>query len=192
VTGGARFTAALSALQSALGELGGRWMLIGGLAVIARGVLRHTTDADVALWAPRLDLDRVLGAARAHAIVARVPNVRELAAEAQIILLTHSTSGVDIDMSLAWLPFEDEALDRATLVDFGGVTVPTARAEDLIIYKAAAWRERDRTDIERLVVRHARNIDFDRVSRHVRQLADLMERPERADEFERFLNSIER
>lgn len=192
MTGGARFAAALNALQSALGELGGRWMLIGGLAVIARGVLRHTTDADVALWAPRLELDLVLRALASHAIVPRVPNVRELASEAQIILLRHSSSGVDVDMSLAWLPFEDEALNAATPVDFGGVTVPTARAEDLIIYKAAAWRERDRSDIERLVRRHARDIDFARVSRHVRQLAELMEQPERAAEFEEFITNIER
>ena len=47
-------------------------------------------------------------------------------------------------------------------------------------------------DIERLVLRHASDIDFARVSRHVRQLAELMELPERADEFERFINGIER
>ena len=61
-------------------------------------------------------------------------------------------TAVDIDLSLAWLPFEDEALTAATPVKFGdGIVLATARAEDLVIYKAAAWRERDRTDIERLL-----------------------------------------
>jgi predicted nucleotidyltransferase len=190
MTGGSRFTAALQALSAALDEVGARWMIIGGLAVIARGVLRHTTDADIALWAPGLSIDRVLTVAAAHEIVPRSPDIRTLAAEAQILLLTHTPSSVDADVSLAWLPFEDEALATATAVDFGGVTLPTARAEDLIIYKAVAWRERDRSDIERLVVRHRNDIDFNRVRNHVRHLATLMEQPERAVEFDRFVTGI--
>jgi predicted nucleotidyltransferase len=61
------------------------------------------------------------------------------------------------------LPFERTALERADVVDFGGVRVPAATAEDLIIYKAVAWRDRDRSDVERLLARHGRSIDLNRV-----------------------------
>jgi len=43
---------------------------------------------------------------------------------------------VDVDLSLAWLPFEHEALRRATSVDFGGVRLPVAAVDDLIVLKA--------------------------------------------------------
>lgn len=163
-------------------------MLIGGLAVIARGAPRHTTDVDATVWAPGLDISRALAAFQDQSIVPRVANVQEVAAQAQILLLTHPPSAVDLDVSLAWMPFEEEALDAATPVDFGEkLMVPTARPEDLVIYKVVPWRERDRTDIERLLLRHGDTIDLGRVRRHVRQLAELLENPERADEFEAIL-----
>jgi predicted nucleotidyltransferase len=96
-----------------------------------------------------------------------------------------------LDAVVARLPFEYEALNEATPVDFAGVAIPTVRAEDLVIYKAIAWREGDRTDIVRLLLRHGAEIDLSRVKRHVRQLAELMELPERADEFERLLDDLE-
>jgi predicted nucleotidyltransferase len=46
-------------------------------------------------------------------------------------------------VSLAWLDFEREALARASVVDFGGVRVRVAEAEDLVVFKAVAWRDRD-------------------------------------------------
>lgn len=61
---------------------------------------------------------------------------------------------------------------------------PFAWAEDLVIYKAVAWRERDRTDIERLLVLHGRAIDLDRVRRVVREFAEALEDPGRIDELE--------
>lgn len=44
-------------------------------------------------------------------------------------------------------------------MDFGGVELPVARAEDLIIYKAAASRARDKDDIERPLNLHHRSVD---------------------------------
>jgi hypothetical protein len=61
---------------------------------------------------------------------------------------------VDVDITFGWLPFEREALDRAERLDLGGVVMPVARPEDLVIYKAVAWRDRDRADIERLLALH--------------------------------------
>jgi predicted nucleotidyltransferase len=75
---------------------------------------------------------------------------------------------VTIEVSFAWLPFEEEALSRAIPTDIGGTTVRLARPEDLIVYKAAAWRDRDRSDIERLLVLYLDVIDLDRVRAHHR------------------------
>jgi hypothetical protein len=67
------------------------------------------------------------------------------------------------------------------------VALPIARAEDLVIYKAVAWRERDRSDIERLLVAHGDHIDLTRVRRVVREFAGALDEPERIGEFDRLV-----
>ncbi len=44
-----RIEDALTALSAALDELGVPWMVIGGIAVIAHGVQRMTTDIDAVI-----------------------------------------------------------------------------------------------------------------------------------------------
>lgn len=177
-------TSALRALSAALTELGRPSMVIGGIAVIARGVPRTTFDIDAAVWADGLDLDVALKVFAAHGIAPRIDDARSFAVERQVLLLRHEASQMPLDVALAWLPFEHEALALATLVDFGGFSAPVARAEDLIVYKSIAWRERDRTDIERLLTLHRDGIDLSRVRNLLAQFAAALDAPERVAEFE--------
>jgi predicted nucleotidyltransferase len=101
-----------------------------------------------------------------------------------VLLLRHASSGTPMELSLGWLPFEREAMAHAEKVDLMGVSVPIARAEDLVIYKAVAWRERDRSDIERLLIAHRDQIDLQRVRRVVREFADALDEPARIVEFD--------
>ena len=185
-------SAALEALASAFKELDAPAMLIGGIAVIARGVPRTTLDIDAAIWAEALDLDRAVAVFGRHGLVPRVPAARQFAQEHQVLLLQHDASGTPVDVSLAWLPFEREAIARATLVDLGGATLKVARAEDLVVYKAVAWRERDRSDIERLLLAHPGEVDLGRVRSLVAEFAALLDVPERVGEFEALLVRVAR
>lgn len=63
-----------------------------------------------------------------------------------------------------------------------------ASPQDLIIYKAVAWRERDRTDIERLLLRHAKRIDLAEVRSTVAEFARALEAPERVVEFDQLVD----
>lgn len=65
-----------------------------------------------------------------------------------------------------------------------------ATPEDLVIYKALAWRDRDRYDIEQLLTLHEERIDLDRVRTFVREFAEILGTPERIPEFERMLQKI--
>jgi len=183
-------TSALRALSAALTELGRPSMVIGGIAVIARGVPRTTLDIDATVWAEGLDLDRALAVFAAHGIAPRVDDARAFAIERQVLLLRHEASKTPLDVALAWLPFEHEALARATLVDFGGFHATVARAEDLIVYKSIAWRERDRTDIERLLALHRDEIDLSRVRNLLAQFAAALDAPERVAEFETLVDRV--
>jgi hypothetical protein len=171
--------AALGALADALAELGQPAMIIGGIAAIARGVPRQTIDIDATVWAEELDLGAALATLARHDIAGRIPDVESFARERQVLLLRHQASGTPLELSLAWLPFEREALARAERIDFGGVTLPVARPEDLVIFKAVAWRDRDIADIERLILLHGDAIDLDRVRRVVAEFAEVLEDPGR-------------
>ena len=92
-----------------------------------------------------------------------------------------------MEASLAWLPFEKDALDRASEVDFSGVRIAVAQPEDLVVYKAVAWRDRDKSDIERLLALHGASIDIDRVRGLVRDFARALVEPEREEQFEALL-----
>lgn len=104
--------------------------------------------------------------------------------------MRHEPSGVPIEISFGWLPFEEDALKRATEIDFEGVTLRVARPEDLIVYKAAAWRDRDRSDIERLLALHLTAIDLARVRDLIDQIGRALDDPTRAVLFDEMVARV--
>ena len=175
---------ALEALASAFQALGRPAMLIGGLAVIARGVPRQTIDIDAVVFAEGLDVNWLSGILERSGFKPRIPDAITFARQHQMLLMRHTLSGVPLDISLGWLSFEWEAMSRATPVDLAGVTLPVATAEDLVVFKAVAWRDRDKSDIERLVVRHGDTFDYVRMRGTLARFFDALEQPERLQEFE--------
>ena len=175
---------ALRALADALDEIPALSMIIGGIAVIAAGVPRETIDIDATILGRTSDLAFVLEALARQQIVPRISDAVRFARERQLLLLRHEPSGVTMEISFAWLPFEEEALSRAVTTNFSGVFLRVAIPEDLIVYKAAAWRDRDRSDIERLLTLHGDQIDLDRVRRLIVEIAAVLEDPERVALFD--------
>ncbi len=171
------------ALSDALAEYGEPSMLIGGIAVIARGVPRHTDDVDGTVAASNVDLDELVATLARFDIRPRIDDVTTFARQYQVLLLEHEPSGTEIELSLAWLPFEHEAIARAETIRLGGTLARIATAEDLVIYKAVAWRERDKGDIEQLIELHAPDIDFERVENVLSEFAEALEDPERLEAF---------
>jgi hypothetical protein len=85
-------------------------MIIGGIAVIARGVPRLTRDVGATVAGGALDLAELLRRLAAHELVPRIDDAVPFAEAYQVLLLRHEPSGVDVDLSIAWLPFELDAL----------------------------------------------------------------------------------
>lgn len=181
---------AMAALRAALLEVGEPHMLIGGTAVILRGIARVTDDVDATVWAEHVDLEDLLAVMARHEIVGRIPDAATFARERQVLLLRHSPTSTPMELSLAWLPFEQEALRRADLLDASGIEMPVAAAEDLVIYKTIAWRDRDRADVERLLHAHLDDIDLSRVRRVIAEFAAALDEPERVEDLERLLARI--
>lgn len=110
-------------------------MLIGGVAIVARGVRRLTDDVDAAVWGEDIEFERLLRHLAKESIKPRIRDAVAFARVTQVLLLRHAPSGIDIDLTLARLPFEKSALDRADKVMIGKARVPIARPGDLIVYK---------------------------------------------------------
>jgi hypothetical protein len=181
---------ALAALQRALDESGGPSMITGGLAVTLLGAPRFTQDIDVTLSGSTADQAALLLVLARHGIVPRAGHSDELARTSQVYLLEHHDSRVPIDLSLAWLPFEEEALRRATVVEIGHVAVRVASPSDLVVYKAVAARPRDLDDIEQLLAIHWDHLDFSRVRQYLAAFDEVLEDQSRLDLFDRIASRV--
>lgn len=155
-----------------------RGMIIGGMAVIALGYPRATTDIDATVIEELGNLENLLSRLESHGIVPRMKNVIDFARANHVLLMRHKQSGIDIDISIALLPFEEEAISNCQGVDFAGIKIFIPRAEDLIIYKMVASRPEDLRDVEELLLRHLDKINLKRVRSIVSQFADVLDRPE--------------
>jgi hypothetical protein len=176
--------AVLGDLEAALQELGVPSMVIGGLAVLAHGVARVTNDVDATVWGAAVEVERLFEVLARHRIEPRIGDALDFARRRQVLLLKHRPSGTPLEVSLAWLPFEQEALDSAVTVRIGEVETRVARPEDLVVYKATAWRERDRSDIERLIRLHGSTMDLPRVHHLVGEICLALDDEPRIAAFE--------
>ncbi|HVY71828.1 MAG TPA: nucleotidyltransferase [Verrucomicrobiae bacterium] len=87
--------------------------------------------------------------------------------------------GIGIDVALGGLPFETSTVERASSCEYeGGLCLRTCSAEDLIVLKAFANRNRDWDDIESVIVRNRETLDWNLIHRELKPLAELKETPE--------------
>lgn len=96
-----RLEQALAALTASLDATGVPWMIIGGIAVIARGVRRFTADIDAAIRGDGIAIPSLLRGFAKRRIVPRIDDAERFAAENLVLLLKHVPSGVELDVSLA-------------------------------------------------------------------------------------------
>jgi hypothetical protein len=158
-------------------------LVIGGLAVALLGRPRVTRDVDGMVLLAEERWPAFLDAGRSFGFVPRRPDTLAFAHEARVLLLRHKPSTINADVALGSLPFEEEAVRRATTVRVAGVNVSLPTPEDLVIMKAVAHRERDLLDIEGLLVNHP-DLDRQRVRHWVRAFADALETPELYDDLQ--------
>ncbi len=180
---------ALGRVARALRELPGPGMLIGGIAVILRGVPRTTRDIDFTFSGGHGSIAATLALLARSELLPRIEDAEAFGRENQVLLLKDGPSGIEIDASLAWLSFEEEAIANAEVLVVHGVRIPVARAQDLIIYKSIAWRPQDRQDLERLISLHGDKLNVPRIVATVHELAEALGEPERAEIIERALRA---
>jgi hypothetical protein len=151
------FAAALE-LQHFFAARQWRFCFIGGLAVQRWGEPRLTLDVDCTLLTGFGEESRYVDELLA-AFAGRVEHPREFALAHRVLLL-YGRSKVPLDIALGAMPFEERCINRASSFGIGdGQSLLTCSAEDLVVLKAFAARDRDWLDIETIIGRQRDALD---------------------------------
>jgi len=171
-----RLLEAADSVQRFCQEQGWRFCIIGGLALQRWGEPRLTRDVDIDVFTGFGGETEVISALLER-FDSRIDNAAKFALERRELLL-RTKSGIGIDLALGALPFEESAVRRATFFSFTpDISLLTCSAEDLIVFKAFADRGQDWVDIENILVRQGRTLDWSYVQGQLKPLVDLKEAP---------------
>jgi hypothetical protein len=152
-----------------------RACVIGGLAVQRWGEPRLTRDVDLSLLTgfghETGFIDKLL-----ESYQARIEDPVAFALRNRVLLLVRD--GIGIDIALAAIPFEERVIERSSFFEFlPGKTLRTCSAEDLIVYKAFADRQRDWADIEGILIRQGSALDVRSIEVELGPLVAAKESP---------------
>lgn len=176
------FDAALAA-QEVCKKIGLQFCVIGGVALQRWGEPRFTADVDLSVLVEPGEEDTVASELLAR-LPARIEAPLEFAQKTRVLLLK-STDGIGIDIVLAGLPFEARVIERSSWWTIDDNTVlRTCSAEDLLVMKCFAARDKDWADVTSILERLGPHLDLDLVRKELQPLVTAKEEPEIFEQFE--------
>lgn len=149
---------AFDQLLRRLSEADVEFVLIGGLAVNAWGVVRGTKDVDVVVAHDPANLKRVADVAVAlhghiqtdESFLSTPPSIAAQLASGERVAIETELGQLDVVQGLDGIPSYDELRVGATEAEVLGIRVLVCSFEDLKAMKRAAGRTRDKADLEDL------------------------------------------
>ena len=182
---------AAAGLEISLRRRGWQFCFIGGVAIQRWGIPRFTQDIDLTLLTgfgqEEKFIDDLLQELRP-----RNPDAREFALSRRV-LLARTADGIDVDIALGALPFEERTIARASGWQLReAATLTTCSAEDLVVHKVFAGRDLDWGDVERVLTRQHGKLDLPQIRSELKPLLELKGAPESLDKLERMRATVER
>lgn len=149
---------AFDELLRRLGEAGAEFIVVGGLALGARGVVRATRDVDIVISPEPANLRRVAEVAaagggrvqRGDALLGTSTSIAAELASGEQVAIETDLGRLDVVQGLEGVPSYEELRSRASEAEVLGVEVAVCSMEDLRAMKRAAGRTRDLADLEDL------------------------------------------
>ncbi|MBX3731597.1 MAG: hypothetical protein KF791_03275 [Verrucomicrobiae bacterium] len=166
-----------------------RFCFIGGIVVQRWGSPRFTQDVDLTLLTGFGDEERHVDGLLQF-LRPRRTDTREFALTHRVFL-GRTAGGIPVDAALGAFPFEERTILRASpwLLP-GGRSLQTCSAEDLLIHKVFAGRDRDWADVETILIRQFGKLNLDLARQELRPLLDLKEEPDSLPRFERMAAKV--
>ena len=168
-----------------------RFCFIGGIAVQRWGNPRFTQDVDLTVLTG-FGKEEAFTDALLETFSARRADARAFAVSRRVVLL-RTGSGVDIDIAFGALPFEERSIQRSSAWMWGeDPSLNTCSAEDLVVHKAFAGRDRDWGDVESVLVRQHGKLNLAQVRSELKPLLELKGELEAPVKLERMITTVER
>jgi len=161
-------------------------LIIGGIAVSLLGRPRLTRDVDVLILLEEHHWERFLNAGARLGFFPRIKEALSFVRQSRVFLVHHKPSGVDVDISLAGLPFEEESILQAKWTRAGKLSLPLPSPENLIIMKAVAHRPQDMADITALLEANPK-LNLRRIRRWVKEFSTALDAPDILSDLENLL-----
>lgn len=152
-------------------------LVIGGIASSLLGRPRLTRDVDVLILLEERRWERFLSGGARFGFLARIEDALGFARRSRVFLVRHEPSGVDIDISIAALPFEEESIAQVRWTKAGKISLPLPTPENLIIMKAVAHRPQDMADIKALLDANPK-VNLRRIRRWVKEFSSALDAPD--------------
>jgi hypothetical protein len=151
---------------------GWSFCLIGGVAVQRWGEPRLTQDVDLTLLAG-FGREEFFTDAVMQSFLPRRADAREFALRHRVLLVrTHG--GVDVDIAMGALPFEERSIRRSSRWTWApDQSLLTCSAEDLVVHKVFAGRDLDWGDVERVLIRQHGKLDLNLLRSELPPLLEL-------------------
>ena len=170
---------------------GWRFCFIGGIAVQYWGEPRFTADADLTLLTgfggEERFVDPLLSDFRP-----RRSDARAFALQNRVLLL-EAHNRIPLDIALGAAPFEANSIQRSLAFAIGeGRALTICSAEDLLVHKVVANREKDWMDIEGVLVRQWGRLNLAEFRQEVDPLLELRGDPEILVRFDRLQAKLQR
>ena len=136
------------------------FVVVGGLAVNAWGVVRGTRDVDVVVATDLANLKRVAEVAvganghvqQGEALLGSPPSIASALAAGEQVAIETDLGRLDVVQGLDGVPSYEVLRSRAAEAEILGVRVAVCSLDDLKSMKRAAGRTRDLADLEDLEV----------------------------------------
>jgi Nucleotidyl transferase AbiEii toxin, Type IV TA system len=176
------FEAALEAQDACL-KADVPFCVIGGLALQRWGEPRFTADADLSvLVEPGQEM--LVARKLLKNLPPRIEQAEDFAARTRVVLLK-SRQDIAIDVVLAGLPYERRVIERSsvwTMTDREHLR--TCSAEDLVIMKVFAARDKDWADVTSILERQGRDLKLGLIRSELTPLLAAKEEPNLAEKLE--------
>lgn len=153
-----------------------RYFVIGGIANAVWGRPRATRDVDFKVLLGEREIGEFVTLIGSY-FECRAPEPIAFAQQTFVVPI-QASNHVPVDLVLGFLSYEEQAIEKAVVVECHGVTFPICRAEDLIIHKAISPRERDWDDIAGVLARQADKLDEAYIEHWLARFAQALEQPE--------------
>jgi hypothetical protein len=166
-------------------------LIIGGVAASLLGRPRFTQDVDALILLNEERWKTFLSAGARFGFTPRITDASAFARKSRVFLVQHQPTGIDVDIAIAGLPFEEEAIRQVKRRKIGKLTIPLPTPENLIIMKAVAHRPQDMADIGALADANPR-LDHRRIHRWVSEFSQALDMPDILADLEKILSDAQK